>query len=131
MVKLYIFFGRGRSWGLLRSPAKLLTNIQVFLKVCKCVTTRTGIHARSSGLPRFPADLATTLTSPFHSISQTHHFLYKYAISSAPVCFYFPQRQFPLLLRRLTDSCVCACIIISFTEPVCCRSLWQTSITQH
>lgn len=65
---------------------------------------------------------------PFHSISQTHHFLYKYCIISATVCFYFPQRRFPLA-GRLTA--VCACIIISFTEPVCCRSLWQTSITQY
>lgn len=64
----------------------------------------------------------------FHSVSQTYHFLYKYHILSATVCFYFPQRQLPLA-GWLTA--VCACIIISFTEPVCCRSLWQTSVTQY
>lgn len=79
-------------------------------------------------LTRSPLLVSTTLTSsstlfPRPIISYT-----KYCILSATVCFYFPQRQLPL---AGWVTAVCACIIISFTEPVCCRSLWQTSVTQY
>lgn len=60
----------------------------------------------------------------FHSISQI--------ISYTNTALYRLQSVFISLkddssfAGRLTA--VCPCIIISFTEPVCCRSLWQTSI---
>lgn len=60
----------------------------------------------------------------FHLISRTHHFQYKCGIIWAAVCFYFTLSWF-LLAGRLTA--VCLCIIISFTELVYSRSLWQTS----
>lgn len=71
-------------------------------------------------------DIAVPLYFPNPSFSiQIRHFI-------GSGLFLFSSKTIPPpLLRRLTDSCVCACIIISFTEPVCCRSLWQTSITQH
>lgn len=117
-VIFFFFLEGGRGRGLLRSPIKLLTNTQVFLEVCKSVTTQMGIRARSSGLPRIPgrscndADIAVPLYFPNLSFPiQIRHFI-------GSGLFLFSSKTIPPLSSAvLTDSCVCACIIISFTEP--------------
>lgn len=66
------------------------------MDTCIFISTPT-LHVRVI-LSRSPLFVANCSDIMFHSISQTYHFLHKYCIISASVCFYFPHKNnFPPL----------------------------------